>query len=190
MQIGDTPGPVTDVAGVPMPLPHTATQRIIERRRKHAFQRATDYAAEIAPLLSKRALIGICLATFAAGISVATAIYQLRPSAVAARPAPVERIAPAPIAAVVEIPPAREPAPLPAAPALAAPSPPVAAPSPPVAATAAPGPVARVRPAPAVRPKRPAQAATARALAPKSIAPTPVAPPARPSKKWVDPFAE
>jgi hypothetical protein len=188
MQVGGTPGPVTDATPEPFP-PHTQTQRIIERRRKHELRRADDWTPGPAPSLSRRAMVGICLITFASGILVATGIYRTRPSAAAAQPAPVEPIAPVlvpPVIAIQPLPkpaPEPEPAPLPAAA-------PVAAIAPPAHAVAGSTPAARARPAPTVRPKRPARAAAARVTAPRSTEPDLFAPPARPSKKWVDPFAE
>jgi hypothetical protein len=115
MQIAGTPGPVTEVTAVPVLMPHTPTERIIdrrqrierrqstERRQKSAFPPAADGPAGVMPALSKRALIGLSLITFSSGILVATAIYRLRPSPTAARLAPVEQVAPAPAPAVVQI---------------------------------------------------------------------------------------
>src|SRR3982751_3001514 len=107
MQVAGTPAPVTDMTAVPVVLPHTPTERIIdrrqrierrqssERRQKSAFDSAADWTPGAMPALSKRTLIGLSLITFSSGILVATAIYRLRPSpSAAAAPAAIERIAP------------------------------------------------------------------------------------------------
>ena len=216
MQIAGTPGPVTDMTAVPTLLPHTPTERIIdrrqrierrqsaERRQQSAFTAAADWTPGAMPALSKRALIGLCLITFSSGILVATAIYRLRTRTVAAQPAAVERIAAAPAASVVEIQPLPKPQPTPApepAPepeTVAEPEPVAAVSAVPPAAKAAPAvrpaPAVRVRPAPPLdRPKRPVQATDGRVATARPTEPDPFATAARPkpaSKKWVDPFAE
>jgi len=212
MQIAGTPGPVTDATAVPVFLPRTPTERIVDRRQSNerrrsnerrqgsAFESVADWMPGSRPALSKRALIGLGLITFSFGIFFATAIYRLRPSVIVAQPAPVERIAPVPVPSVVEVQPlptsTPEPEPEPE-PVLAVASPELAAPAPaatvavaPSPAKAKPAPAVRARPAPSVRPKRPTQPAAARVAAPKATEPDLFAPPAPASKKWVDPFAE
>lgn len=203
MQVGDA---------IPSAFWEGPTEKIMERRnweRRNWDRRKPRHGDDMPAALAaaararKKLVIGVSLAvslaTFAAGIVVATTFDRMRSRARAERVAAIERAQP----------PATAPAPQPAVPAspavvvapimnpepAAAPAP--AASTPPAAdrhaekRVAAPKarPAARTPAAHAARPRRTAAAAPARAPAIEAATQPPSAAP-RPRKIWVDPFAD
>lgn len=203
MQVGDA---------IPSPFWEGPTEKIMERRnweRRNWDRRKPRHEDDAPATLAatarsrKKLVIGVSLAvslaTFAAGIVVATTFDRMRSRARAERVAPIERVQP----------PTAAPIPQPAAPAspavvvapIAKPepaaSPPPAASAPPVvdlhaARRVAPPKAraaARIPAAHTARPRRTAAAAPARAPAIEAATQPPSAA-QRPRKIWVDPFAD
>jgi hypothetical protein len=199
MQVGDA---------IPSAFWEGPTEKIIERRNweRRNFERrkprpSDDVPAAVGapPIGWRKIVIGVSLATFVCGITVAMAFNRMQLRVRAERIAAVERVQP----------PAAAPAPQPAPPAsppivvaaianpepAAAPAPTASAP--PVAdlhaekrvAPPKARPATRIPAARAARPQRTAAAAPARAPAIQAATQPPSAGP-RPTKEWVDPFAD
>jgi hypothetical protein len=124
-----TPPPSASPEGVPVAMPtNLRTDRISRRSRISPLRLSTLSPATDKMVVSKSALVGFCLTSFAGGIAMTLAVDRMHaraaeaprePEPIVLKTTPAET---APAAAMVAPPPAVAPAPAPAAPVAASPA--------------------------------------------------------------------